>query len=80
MTCDFKKIKKQIAAEADLYGHYSFDRIFTFLLKEIFRNDFKRTKEFMLSEAGGFEQKEIDRIVNQKLIHDVPVIKSLITE
>lgn len=63
MKYDFCRVKKQVLAESDLYNYFSPYRLFSFLINEIFRNDIDSIKEFMLSEAGGFELQEVNKVV-----------------
>lgn len=62
MKYDFNRIKKQVTAEANLYISFSPYRIFSFLSKEIFKNDINKTKEFLLSDAGGFGIQEVRKL------------------
>ena len=69
MTYDPIRIKKQIQAESELYDKFGPGKIWSFILREIFKNDTIGAKEFMLSDEGGFDPHEINRIVQQKQTH-----------
>lgn len=59
---DFKKTKSLVIAEASIRKRFGTESIIDFLLTEVYRNDEERTKRFLLSSEGGFEQKEVDRV------------------
>lgn len=69
MQIDPKRIKKQIQAEAQLHSRWGAVKTWSFVLREIFRNDIKAAKEFMISEDGGFEKSEIERIIKKRQIN-----------
>ena len=83
MKYDPIRIKKQIQAESELYDQFGPGRIWSFLVREIFKNDTVRAKEFMLSAAGGFDASEVERILHKnesyKAIYNKNLIASLFT-
>jgi len=60
---DYNRIKKQIQAEAECYAFFGPGRIFTFVYREIMKQDLEKTIEFMTSKQGGFESEEVKRII-----------------
>lgn len=69
MTYDPKRVKMQIQAEAVIHKKFGPGKVWTFILREIFHGDEETAKEFMLSDEGGFESCEIERIIEQKQTH-----------
>lgn len=69
MTYDPKKVKKQIQAESELHRKFGTGKLWSFLIQEIFHGDEECAKEFLLSDEGGFELSEIDRVIEQKQTH-----------
>jgi hypothetical protein len=65
MIYDPNRIKRQIQAEAELHDRFGPGKIWTFIVKEIFKNDTESAKKFMLSSAGGFEASEVERILQK---------------
>lgn len=76
MTYDYKKIKKQVLAESELYTRFGPTRIWTFVLV-LCRNNAEDAKSFMLSPEGGYSTKELDRIISQKIKHQEIYTKKL---
>ena len=65
MNVDPKRVKKQVQAEAQCHKRWGAVKTWAFLLSEIFRNDIESAKEFMISDDGGFTEKEVERIVKE---------------
>ncbi len=66
---DPKKIKKQIQAEQEMHSKFGPGKIWSFILSEIFNNDVDLAKEFMLSNDGGYEPEELNRVIREKHTH-----------
>ena len=62
---DYKKIKKQIQAEAELHETFGDEKIITFCMREIFHGNLEDMIEFLTSDDGGFEEDEIERAINK---------------
>lgn len=66
---DPQKIKIQIQTEASIHKRFGPGSILSFLLREVFNNNYQKAREFMVSDQGGFEPSEVDRLINEKLSH-----------
>lgn len=78
MKYDNKRIKKQIQAESSLYSKFGPVRVWSFILTNIFQENIEAAKEFMLSQDGGYSEKELNRIIAQKEMHHKMYIEKLI--
>lgn len=58
---DYKKIKKQILAEAELHKTFGIKKVITFCLNEIFNQNIEALYDFLTSDEGGFETYEVFR-------------------
>lgn len=77
MNLDPKRVKKQVQAEAQCHSRWGAVKTWTFLISEIFVNDIQSAKEFMLSEHGGYDKKEIDRIISKRQVNKKLYTKKL---
>lgn len=66
MAYDPKRVKKQIESEANLYSKFGPGNIWEFILREIFNNDIKSAKKFMVSSDGGFSTYEVNKLMQRK--------------
>ncbi|MDA3860354.1 MAG: hypothetical protein PF445_03925 [Melioribacteraceae bacterium] len=80
MNYDPDRIKQQIQAEADLYPKFGPGRIWQFVVRDIFKNDTAAAKEFLLSPAGGFDESEIEKIVQKQETFKASQIRAFGTE
>ena len=62
---DYKKIKKQILAEAELHKKFGSIKLVSFCKNEIFNNDIQGLYDFLTSKFGGFEAVEVYQILNK---------------
>lgn len=63
---NYDRIRKQVQSEAIVRLNFGPGNIFIFVYEEVMHGDLKKTIDFMTSEQGGFESKEIKRILDKK--------------
>ncbi len=63
---DLQKIKLKVDAEMELYSNPGDHTIYSFILNGIFYGDETKTDKFMLSDEGGYTERQLDRIKKQK--------------
>jgi len=73
-------VKKQIQAEASCHSRWGAVKTWSFLIGEIFINDIKAAKEFMISEHGGYDLEEVERIIKKRQTNISQYQRSFIAE